>query len=368
MFFVIFISVFALMHVYVFWRVVSVEFIIRYMPKNILFGLGIIFFLSFFLARMYSRHSDSLLAKTIELFGMTWIGVLFIFTVSLLIVDIFTGFGFLFQKKVSLLRGCGLIAGGIFSIIALIQGMRPPEITEYTLHVPHLPDELNKIVLVAMSDLHIGTQLGEKWLADRIIQVQELKPDMILLLGDIFEGHGGPAHDQLIPLLQNLSAPLGVWAVLGNHEYYHGQDTSIRLIHKVGFHLLRNQWAEVRKGFILAGVEDLTILRRNKLKGDPLLQTLSNRPQGTTILLSHSPLQAEKAASLGVDAMLCGHTHNGQIWPFGYIVRISYSLLYGLYNVDGMSVIVCRGTGTWGPRMRLWNRGEILRITLINNK
>ena len=62
--------------------------------------------------------------------------------------------------------------------------------------------------------------------------------------------------------------------------------------------------------------------------------------------------------------MLSGHTHNGQIWPFTYVVRMFYPLVAGRYDVAGMPVIVCRGTGTWGPRMRLWSRGEITRITL----
>ncbi|MBP7297444.1 MAG: metallophosphoesterase, partial [Acidobacteria bacterium] len=88
------------------------------------------------------------------------------------------------------------------------------------------------------------------------------------------------------------------------------------------------------------------------------------RPPGATILLSHTPWEAERAASAGVGLMLSGHTHGGQIWPFGEIVRTAYPLLAGEYIVDGMTVIVSRGAGTWGPRMRLWHSGEILRITL----
>ena len=82
------------------------------------------------------------------------------------------------------------------------------------------------------------------------------------------------------------------------------------------------------------------------------------------MLLSHSPVQAEKAAAGGAGLMLSGHTHNGQIWPFNYLVRLTNPLVGGRYEVGGMPVIVCRGTGTWGPRMRLWRPSEILRITL----
>jgi predicted MPP superfamily phosphohydrolase len=85
---------------------------------------------------------------------------------------------------------------------------------------------------------------------------------------------------------------------------------------------------------------------------------------GAGILLSHTPWEAERAAVAGAGLMLSGHTHGGQIWPFGYLTRIVYPLFDGEYDVDGMKVIVSRGTGTWGTRMRLWRPAQILRITL----
>ncbi len=132
--------------------------------------------------------------------------------------------------------------------------------------------------------------------------------------------------------------------------------------------MLRNGWSEVRPGLILAGVEDLTSRRRNGQTDDVLSRALLGRTPGGTIVLSHTPWQAETAASAGAGLMLCGHTHGGQIWPFGYIVRLVYPLLAGRYEVGGMPVIVCRGTGTWGPRMRLWSRCEILRVTLVGKE
>jgi predicted MPP superfamily phosphohydrolase len=80
--------------------------------------------------------------------------------------------------------------------------------------------------------------------------------------------------------------------------------------------------------------------------------------------MSHAPIAAKLAAAKGVDLMLSGHTHGGQIWPFGYIVRQQFPLLDGSYDVDGLTVIVSRGTGTWGPPMRLWCPSEIVRVTL----
>ena len=182
------------------------------------------------------------------------------------------------------------------------------------------------------------------------------------MAGDIVEGHGPPSSDLMAPW-RRLAPSLGVWAVLGNHEYYGGIDP--RLFDSAGIRLLRDAWAEVRPGLVLAGVDDLTIrYRRGRQQGDPVATALADRPAGATILLSHTPWGAESAARAGVGLMLCGHTHAGQIWPFGYLVRRYYPLFEGPYTVGRMRVIVCRGTGTWGPRMRLWRPGAILHVTL----
>jgi predicted MPP superfamily phosphohydrolase len=112
-------------------------------------------------------------------------------------------------------------------------------------------------------------------------------------------------------------------------------------------------------------VDDLTARRQFGSDEDrPVEKALANRPPGATILLSHSPWQADTAAAAGAGLMISGHTHNGQVWPFNYLVRLRYPLLGGRYEVSGMPVIVCRGTGTWGPRMRLWLPSEIVRIKL----
>jgi predicted MPP superfamily phosphohydrolase len=292
---------------------------------------------------------------------MNWMAVLFLTFIPLLAIDLATLFGFLMPRLSSSLRGWALLVGVVLSVIAFFQGLRPPVIEKYEVSLPGLPDSMDGTVLVALSDMHLGSQLGERWLAARIDQVKAERPDFVVLLGDIFEGHG-PPENKLIVTLKQLYAPLGIWAVPGNHEFHGGGDMS--LFEEVNFKLLRTGWAEVRPGLVLAGVDDFTARRRSGQGGNPISQALVGRPPGATILLSHTPWQAERAAKAGVGLMLSGHTHGGQIWPFDYMVRSRYPLLEGRYEVDGMTVVVCRGTGTWGPRMRLWRPSEILRVTL----
>ncbi|MFC1679725.1 metallophosphoesterase, partial [Elusimicrobiota bacterium] len=158
--------------------------------------------------------------------------------------------------------------------------------------------------------------------------------------------------------------PMGVWAVTGNHEFHRRRRKGRDYLRETGFKILHDAWGEAAPGLVVAGVDDLTRSRRSGRGPGQIDTALKGRPEGATILLSHTPWYAEQAAKAGVGLMLSGHTHGGQVWPFGYLVQRRYPLLAGRYEVNGMPVIVCRGTGTWGPRMRLWKRSEILRVTL----
>jgi predicted MPP superfamily phosphohydrolase len=354
---------FTALQLYVFWRAASVPLIARRFSGKLLVVTGVILWVSFLLSHFFERSIGGTLAETLGFIGMTWLAVLFLSSVCLLAVDIFTGFGFLMPRQTPSLRGWALIAGAVLSVIALVQGLRPPVVQDYEVRLTGLPRESDGMVLVAVSDLHLGELLGERWLEARVTQIQSQRPDLVVLLGDIFEGHGRPEAGML-SLLRRLSAPLGVWAVNGNHESFGRRTDNLHMLEKSGIEVLNNRWVELRPGLVLAGVDDLTRRRRSGQGGDPIGQALAGRPAGATIFLSHTPWQAEAAAGAGAGLMLCGHTHAGQIWPFGYLVRLRYPLLEGRYEVGGMAVIVCRGAGTWGPRMRLWRPGEILRIIL----
>ena len=359
----ILISICTLMHIYVFWRLASVPLVSRHVSVYLLIGAGVLLWAIFFIGRVFGHSGTGPLAAKSEFFGMLWMGTLFLLFIPLLAADIITLFGLLLPRVAASLRGWALVAGAILSIIAVIQGRRPPVIQRYEVRLAGLPSAMDNTVIIAMSDLHLGSLIGKRWLAARVARVKKERPDMVVFLGDIFEGHSQP-EKELLSILQGLSAPLGVWAVAGNHEFHGNRQGSIRLFEEAGIRLLRNRWVEVRPGLILAGVDDLTTKHRAGLAGDFISDALTGRPPGATILLSHTPWETDKAASAGANLMLCGHTHGGQIWPFGYLARRFYPLLAGRYEVGGMPVIVSRGTGTWGPRMRLWRPGEILCVTL----
>jgi len=363
MFGTVLLTFYTFMLAYLLWRASSVPLIARTVPRWTLVLTGIFLWVLFYLGRFFGHGGEGKLAAALEYVGMNCLGIVFLASLTMLAADIVTGFGLLWRQRAPAIRGAALILAALLASFALWQGHRAPAVVRYEVPLKGLPGELDGTVLVALSDLHLGKTLGTRWLADRVRQIEDLSPDIIALVGDIFEGHGDPPGETL-SILRGLSAPLGVWFVSGNHEGHGGGQANGEILDRAGFHRLDDRWAEVRPGLVLAGVSDLTSRMRRNEGGDPVGAALSGHRPGGTVFLSHSPLQADRAAESGAGLMLSGHTHGGQIWPFGYLVQRRYPLFAGRYEVKGMTVIVTRGAGTWGPRMRLFRRGEILRITL----
>jgi uncharacterized protein len=356
-------TVWGLMHLYVFWRLTSITWVAAHLSRRALVAIALALWASYPAARILDSWELETAARPLEFVGATWIGVIFLLVAALLAADVVTLGGRLFPRQAPAIRGWALIAAAVLSAVGLVQGLRPPVQRDYEVRLAGLPPERDGLVLVEISDLHLGTLINRDWMDRLVTRVNELRPDFVVVAGDVVDGNVGRV-EALRPVLAKLRAPLGVWAVTGNHEYYAGVERCVSLFQAAGYTVLRDRWAEVAPGLVLVGVDDLTARRQFGRQGHPLEKALSKRPPGATILVSHSPWQAEIAAGLGVGLMLSGHTHNGQLWPFNYLVRLRYPLLGGRYEVGGMTAIVCRGTGTWGPRMRLWRPGEFVRIKL----
>jgi predicted MPP superfamily phosphohydrolase len=345
---------------YVVWRMSSIPRLRGVVPKKTFLYGGVLAWIILAGGLFFGHGANSPLASTAEFFGITLTGVLFLVVVCLFPVDLATGFGRFFPHVAPRLRCWAMMGGCMLSVVATIQGIRPPVVSNYEVYLKDLPKQLDGTTLVALSDLHLGNTLGPSWLESLVAQVQTLKPDVILLLGDIFEGHGENT-EAFVPIFRKFSAPLGAWAVDGNHEKHGKRGNPWSSLDGTQIPTLQNELTQLIPGLILAGrsvssnYDEATATPWNPTK---------ERPPGGLILLSHYPEDAQAAAHAGVGLMLAGHTHAGQMWPFSLLVAMKHPLISGRYNVEGMTLLVCRGTGTWGPRMRLWRPCEILRITI----
>ncbi|SFD92637.1 metallophosphoesterase [Massilia yuzhufengensis] len=299
-------------------------------------------------------------------FSLTWLGISFVMSLCLLAADVASGFGFWWRAHTQTLRAAGAGAGLLLAAFALSQGMRAPVIVEQEVVLRDLPKSLDGTVIVAVSDIHLGAQRRSAWLAERVVQINALQPAAVLLLGDLVEDH--PVGEaQLAPTLRGLRAPLGVWAVTGNHEFYGDVDATVAEFEQGGVRWLRDRQVELAPGLALAGIEDIGRSMRSEGSFTGGLKRTIPAVTGTaTILMAHIPAAqiVDAAAARGVDLMLSGHTHGGQIWPFSYAVQQRFPRFIGAHDVQDMTLYVTRGAGSWGPRMRLWQPGEIIKLTL----
>ncbi len=344
---------------YILWRAASLPRL-RLIPGFVFPLSGLLLALIVVGGRALGHGGSGVVATGCEFLAWTVAGSAFLVFVCLFPVDLLTGFGLLFRRQRPRFLGWALVAGLLLSVFALFQGLRPPTISCYEVLLPGLPRALDGTRVAAISDLHLGTLIGPRWLRARAKQLRSLAPDLILFLGDSFEGHGGDPRASF-PILRSLHARLGVWAVDGNHEMYSrrkGQappsDYPLRV--------LRDEMVELAPGLILSGRSHQR--RRGKDRGLPAWNPGASGPSGGLILMAHVPEETDSAARAGVGLMLSGHTHGGQIWPLSYASRAANSYLAGRYPVGNMTLLVSRGAGTWGPRMRLWKPGEILLVTL----
>ena len=227
----------------------------------------------------------------------------------------------------------------------------------HTIDIHHVSLSSHKITqpyrFVQLSDVHVGS--NSKYDLEIVVDhVLKLDPDFVVITGDLVDEDHVQPEDLLA--LDEISVPM--YFVSGNHEYY-------------------IETAEFRKSLAYTSVQDIEDKKVTFEEIDiigvdetsdvkKIVQEIGVNSDRYTMLLYHEPKTtfARDAAAAGTDLMLSGHTHNGQIWPFTYLVQARFPYIAGLYDVGNMQLFVSQGTQTWGPKMRLGTRNEIILFEL----
>jgi len=252
--------------------------------------------------------------------------------------------------------------GGLASALGRIAFAR------VTVPLRRLPAALSGFRIVQISDVHIGPLLGEGFLADVVARVNAAEPDLVVITGDLVDGSVADLGAQVAPLAR-LRAKHGVFFVTGNHEYYSGVDAWLDELRRLGVRPLRNERVSIGSGadsFDLAGVDDWSARRFGGDHGPDLARALAGRDdRRELVLLAHQPKQIHEAEKRGVGLQLSGHTHGGQIFPWGLFVRLDQPYVAGLAQHGGTHIYVSRGTGFWGPPLRVAAPPEISVVELV---
>ena len=264
--------------------------------------------------------------------------------------------------------GLGAAATGL---IALRQGLREVVVKDVEVRLRRLPRESHGTTIVQLTDLHVGLTIGRPFIEDIVRRTNALQPDIVAITGDLVDGPVASLWDAVAPLA-DLRARHGVFFVTGNHEFFSGVVPWIEALGRLGVKVLANERVSIggAGGFDLAGVHDLSGGRFEVSGGrfdSDLPAALAGRdPQREVVLLAHQPKSVAEAARLGVGLQLSGHTHGGQLWPFGLLVQLQQPFIAGLHQLGDTQIYVSPGTGYWGPPMRLGTRAEITRIRLLS--
>jgi hypothetical protein len=243
-----------------------------------------------------------------------------------------------------------------------------PVVREYRLEVGKHAGDLRELRILAASDLHLGNIVGNRHLRRLIREAERRKPDLILLAGDVLDEDLEPfIRNRMDVTISGLKAPYGVFAVLGNHEYYGGRiEEWVRRAADAGIRVLRDEAVTIEGRFHIAGRKDKTAEDAGpdgRLPVDKLLQPLD--PRLPILLMDHQPLALGEAARAGADLVLSGHTHRGQFAPNHLLTRRLFELDWGYKRIGNTHALVSSGFGTWGPALRIASRCELLDITLV---
>jgi predicted MPP superfamily phosphohydrolase len=337
------------------------------------------------------------LDRIVPVLAFTWLGLAFLLFISVLALDLARlaaeGASLALAHLRSLpeppadpsrrifvaraLAGTAVAAAAGTSALAFRSATGPAQIEEVPVTLERLPRALSGFTIAQLSDLHVGPTIGERHVRRIVEQVNALRPDLVAITGDLVDGtveELGPA----ISHLARLTAPHGVFFVTGNHEYYAGVRPWFAELGRLGVRVLRNERiaiGDAAASFDLAGLDDWSARRRPESEYDQdLAGALAGRdPDRSLVLLAHQPRTSAVGAAVrsGVELQLSGHTHGGQIAPWNVVVAAVFPYVKGLYRhvEDGRAgqVYVSRGTGYWGPPMRLGAPPEIGKIVLASS-
>jgi predicted MPP superfamily phosphohydrolase len=363
-FFSIVMGIWLACHLYLGWRLWSLPpFASLKGHRALILGLTVLY-VSYPIGRILYHHGWPRLGTALEYGGGVWMGTLLLLLFSLGVIDLFTLFGLVLKPWVVPLRTAAIAVALVLAVIAWIGGYVRPRTVELEVALPNLPSSADGLVVAHLTDLHLGALIGEKRLRSVIDQIDSMEPDIVVVTGDLVDGDAGTVEN-MVPSLRTLTAPLGVYSILGNHETYAGPERCRKLMRDSGFVVLDNAAVEAAPGLWIAGVPDSG--RGPGTDGlDGALEDAVAEvgKDGAVIFLQHSPGNEQATAAAGAGLMLNGHTHGGQIWPFHFMVLRTYPHIAGVRKVDGMTQVVSRGAGRWGAPMRLFAPSEIYRITL----
>jgi predicted MPP superfamily phosphohydrolase len=328
---------------------------------------------TFIVAKILEQEHSSVFSDVLNVIGGFWIGFMFYASMFLFISDIAALIlripGIISNHNIMDFRKWAFLATLAFSVVMIAGGFINaviPVIKEYNITIAKPSDEIKNLRIAAVSDIHLGSVIRKRSMKKLSAMLEDMRPDIVLLLGDLVDGELGPVlRGDLLKYFTGPDTKDGLYAITGNHEFIGGAKRTIPYIESKGIRVLKDEIVTLPGGIQLVGRLDRDSFRyfgKERLSLEELMKDIDHsRP---IILLDHQPLKLGESEKNGIDLQLSGHTHNGQMWPLNYITGSIFELSYGYMKRSNTQYIVSSGFGLWGPRIRSGSRSEVLLINI----
>ncbi len=328
------------------------------------------------IVRISERQGFEFFARLLSYAGYTWMGILLLFFSVSILIDayrllVYIG-GFMFEQNLSsitpsarfsffmpLMLSISIATYGYFEATNI-------KTEKVTIKTNRIAGEVGKLTIVQISDVHLGLIVREERLKRIVEEVKKANPDILVSTGDLIDGQINKL-ERLAELLREINPRYGKFAVTGNHEFYAGVSQALSFTESAGFKVLRGEGLTVAHLINIAGVDDPAGKRYGLYKEVSERELLSRLPnEKFTLLLKHRPLVNKDTLGL-FDLQLSGHTHKGQIFPYGLIPGLFYRHTAGYLKLsDNSHLYVSKGAGTWGPPIRFLSPPEVTVIELVH--
>ena len=324
--------------------------------------------------------------RIMKLISNYWLGILLYLLLTVLMADLICFLHFLIMKR--RLKCRTAVVGGICAVAVLVLSVwgiynaRIIHVTPYEITVNKDGGRLENLNVVLAADLHLGYNIGTAHMMQMVDKINEQNADLVVFAGDIFDNEYQALDDpeELIAVLQKIQSKYGVYACYGNHDVeekilagftFGGnkkKESSIQMdefLERAGIHLLQDEAVLIDDSFYLYGRPDAQRpgrgINMRKTAAELMGELDTEKP---VIVIDHEPKELQELADAGVDIDLCGHTHDGQMFPANLITALMWENSYGYLKKDHMHTIVTSGVGLFGPNMRVGTIAEICPITV----
>ncbi len=247
------------------------------------------------------------------------------------------------------------------------EAMGMPAMKHIQVPIKNLAPEFQGFTIAQLTDLHINKPVSPTRLEKIVAKINELNPDCVVMTGDLSDSYPAQVQVELNPLLK-LNPKHGKYFVSGNHEYYTGIELWLEEVKRLEFINLQNEHRAIEragKRLLMCGVPDITAPRMSSHISDPILAQDGSSVNDIKVLLAHQPQSIYDAVKGGYDLQISGHTHGGQFFPWTYVTDFIQPYIHGLYTVENTQLYVSRGTGYWGPPIRIGAPAEVAFLELV---